>query len=72
MDSFEQVVATILGRDGYWVRTSVKVALPPDEKREIDRPSAPRWELDVVAYSGSRNELLVVECKSYLVSPYFS
>jgi len=68
MDSFEQVVATILGRNGYWVRTSVKVALTPDEKREIGRPSAPRWELDVVAYSGSRNELLVVECKSYLDS----
>jgi len=68
MDSFEQVVATILGRNGCWVRTSVKVALTPDEKREIGRPSAPRWELDVVAYSGSRNELLVVECKSYLDS----
>lgn len=68
MDSFEQVVATILERLGYWVRTSVKVALTADEKREIKRPSSPRWELDVVAYSGSRNELLVVECKSYLDS----
>jgi len=68
MDSFEQVVATILDREGYWVRTSVKVALTPEEKRAIQRPSAPRWELDVVAYSGSRNELLVVECKSYLDS----
>jgi hypothetical protein len=68
MDSFEQVVATILDRKGYWVRTSVKVALTPEEKREIERPSAPRWELDVVAYSGARNELLVVECKSYLDS----
>lgn len=68
MDSFEQVAATILERLGYWVRTSVKVALTPDEKREIGRPSSPRWELDVVAYSGSRNELLVVECKSYLDS----
>jgi hypothetical protein len=53
---------------GHWVRTRVKVALTPDEKRGIGRPSAPRWELDVVAYSGSRNELLVVECKSYLDS----
>ncbi len=69
MDSFEQVVATILGRAGYWVRTSVKVALTGDEKREIGRPSSPRWELDIVAYSGSRNELLVVECKSFLDSP---
>jgi hypothetical protein len=68
MDSFEQVAATILERLGYWVRTSVKVGLTSEEKREIGRPSSPRWELDVVAYSGSRNELLVVECKSYLDS----
>lgn len=68
MDSFEQVVATVLDREGYWVRTSVKVSLSAEEKREIGRPSAPRWELDIVAYSGQRNELLVVECKSYLDS----
>lgn len=68
MDSFEAVVATILDRQGYWVRTSVKVGLTADEKKEIERPSSPRWELDVVAYSGARNELLVVECKSYLDS----
>lgn len=68
MDSFEQVVATILDRAGYWVRTSVKVPLTAEEKREIGRPSSPRWELDVVAYSGRSNELLVVECKSYLDS----
>ena len=68
MDSFEQVVATILDRKGYWVRTSVKVVLTPDEKKEIGRPSSPRWELDIVAYGGARNELLVVECKSYLDS----
>lgn len=68
MDAFEQLVATVLDRNGYWVRTSVKVALTPEEKREIGRPSSPRWELDVVAYCGLTNELLVVECKSYLDS----
>ena len=68
MDSFEQVVATILDRAGYWVRTSVKVNLTREEKRAIGRPSTPRWEIDVVAYSGRENELLVVECKSYLDS----
>lgn len=68
MDSFEQVVATILDRAGYWVRTSVKVNLTREDKHAIGRPSAPRWELDVVAYSGRENELLVVECKSYLDS----
>lgn len=68
MDAFEQVVAMVLDRDGYWVRTSVKVALTKEEKQQIGRPTAPRWELDIVAYSGERNELLVVECKSYLDS----
>lgn len=69
MDSFEQVVAEILWRKGYWVRTSVKVELTKAEKREIGLPSSPRWELDVVAYKASENALLVVECKSYLDSP---
>lgn len=68
VDSFEQVVATILDRAGYWVRTSVKVNLTREDKHAVGRPSAPRWELDVVAYSGRENELLVVECKSYLDS----
>ncbi|OSI79522.1 hypothetical protein [Bradyrhizobium canariense] len=69
MDSFEQVIAEILWREGYWVRTSVKVELTKEEKRQIQLPSAPRWELDVVAYKAQQNSLLVVECKSYLDSP---
>lgn len=69
MDSFESVVATILERDGYWVKSTFKVELTKEEKREIGRPSSPRWELDLIAYKGSTNKLLVVECKSYLDSP---
>jgi hypothetical protein len=68
MDAFEQVVSDILWRQGYWVRTSVKVNLTKEEKRLIDRHTAPRWELDIVAYSGRDNLLWVVECKSYLDS----
>ena len=68
MDAFEQLVSEILWMDGYWVRTSVKVELTKDEKRQIGRPSTPRWELDIVAYSGRDNLLRVVECKSYLDS----
>lgn len=68
MDSFETVVATILERDGFWVRTSFKVKLSKVEKREIKRPSSPRWELDVVGYRAGDNLLRVVECKSYLDS----
>src|SRR3954452_5700441 len=33
-------------------------------RREIGRPSSPRWELDIVAYSGRDNLFLVVESKS--------
>src|SRR5262245_2078742 len=68
MDSFEQVVSEILWMDGYWVRTSVKVDLTKKEKVQIGRPSSPRWELDIVAYSGRDNSLRVVECKSYIDS----
>lgn len=55
-------------REGYWVQSSLKVELTKDDKAAIGRPSSPRWELDLVAYGGRRNELLVVECKSYLDS----
>jgi hypothetical protein len=53
---------------GNWVRTSVKVNLTPEEKIKIGRRSAPRWEIDVVAYSGRENLLSIVECKSYIDS----
>jgi hypothetical protein len=68
VDSFEQLVSEILWIEGYWVRTSVKVELTKEEKREIGRPSSPRWELDIVAYRGCDNSLRVVECKSRLDS----
>lgn len=68
MDAFEQLVSEILWIEGYWVRTSVKVELTKDEKGQIGRPSSPRWELDIVAYSGRENLLKVVECKSLLDS----
>jgi hypothetical protein len=68
MDAFESVVAALLERKGYWTRISVKVDLTKEEKRQIGRPSSPRWEIDVIAYKGSTNSLLAVECKSYLNS----
>jgi hypothetical protein len=47
---------------------SFKVELTKEEKIDIELPSSPRWELDLVAYKGAINEILVVECKSYLDS----
>ncbi len=43
MDSFEQVIASILERRGFWTRTSVKVELEREEKHAIGRPSSPRF-----------------------------
>ena len=68
MDSFESIVKTIFEGNGYWVKTSFKVELTKIEKVKIHRPTTPRWELDVVAYKGGSNELLVIECKSFLDS----
>lgn len=68
MHAFEDIVASLLERSGYWVRSAVKVEITKEEKREIGRPSSPRWELDLVGYNASRNEVLILECKSYLDS----
>src|SRR6267142_5488022 len=68
MDAFEQVVAALLEREGFWIRSRMKVALTKAQKRAIGRHSSPRWELDLVAYRGATNELWIVECKSYLDS----
>lgn len=69
MDAFESVVALVLRRQGFWTATSYKVELSSVEKRRIGRQSSPRWEIDVVAYQPKSNEILAVECKSYLDSP---
>lgn len=68
MDSFEQLVGSLLEKEGYWVKTSYKVELTKAEKIRIERPSSPRWELDLIAYKANTNELLMVECKSFLDS----
>jgi len=68
MDAFEAIIASILDRQGFWTRTEVKVELTKQEKRDIGRPSSPRWEIDVVGYKAAMNEIQVVECKSYLDS----
>lgn len=68
VDAFEQLAAELLFAEGWWVQTSVKVDLTKEEKKRVGRQSTPRWELDVVAYRGSTNQILVVECKSFLDS----
>ncbi|MGA9851713.1 MAG: hypothetical protein WBR15_02130 [Gammaproteobacteria bacterium] len=68
MDAFESLVGFLLEKEGYWVRRNLKVELTPEDKKKIKRPTSPRWEVDVLAYKAKSNELLVVECKSYLDS----
>jgi hypothetical protein len=68
MDSFEHVIAAILQRRGYWTQTSLKVGLTTEEKKAVGRPSSPRWEIDVVGYRGASNQLIALECKSFLDS----
>ncbi len=69
MDAFESLIKILLENDGLWVRSSVNVELTKKEKINIGRPSSPRWELDLVAYNASKNEIYVIECKSYIDSP---
>ncbi|GAC1586630.1 MAG: hypothetical protein NVS3B5_20610 [Sphingomicrobium sp.] len=68
MDAFEQLAADIFWNEGYWIRTSVKVELTREEKVRIGRHSSPRWEIDLIAYRATTNELFALECKSYLDS----
>jgi hypothetical protein len=68
MDAFESLIAMLLRHQGYWTMPSFKVELTKEEKRSVGLPSSPRWELDLIAYKGSTNEVLVVECKSYIDS----
>lgn len=69
MDAFEQVVKSVLNHRGYWIIQGFKVNLTKAEKVLVGRASSPRWEIDLLAYNALRNELVALECKSYLDSP---
>lgn len=72
MDYFENIVATLLEADGYWVKRSFKVNLTKQEKKEIGKPSIPRPEIDLLALCLARNEIIAFEAKSFLDSPGIS
>lgn len=69
MDSFEGLISTLLEAEGYWTRRSFKVNVTKDEKKAIGNHSIPRPEIDVLAMSHARNEVIAMEVKSYLDSP---
>lgn len=68
MNAFEQIVAGFFRSDGYWTITGYRVDLTKQEKRDTGRPSLARPEIDILAYKGRTNELIWVECKSFLDS----
>jgi hypothetical protein len=68
MDAFEQVIANVLANERFWVMRGYKVELTKAEKVLIGRWSAPRWEIDIVAYSPGLKLCYAMECKSYLDS----
>jgi hypothetical protein len=69
VDHFEAIIRTLLEADHYWVQSSFKVDLTSEEKRQIGKHSMPRPEIDLLALNFAKNEVLVVEAKSFLDSP---
>ena len=69
MEAFEQIVARVFDRDGYWIKQSYKVDVTKEEKRLIGTHSMPRVEIDLLAFRASENVVHVIECKSYLDNP---
>lgn len=69
MDYFESIVKTLLEAEGYWVRSSFKVNVTKEEKRDIGKHSIPRPEIDLLALHFGKNEILALEAKSFLDSP---
>jgi hypothetical protein len=69
MEAFEQIVARVFDRDGYWIKQSYKVDITKEEKRRIGTHSMPRVEIDLLAFRAVENLVRVIECKSYLDNP---
>lgn len=68
MDAFEDLVARLLRREGYWTRQNYKVDITKADKVKIGLHSMPRPDVDIVAYQAVTNTVAWVECKSYLDS----
>jgi len=70
MNAFENIIAQFLESEGYWVKQDVKIEkVTKEDKKDLKLPSMPRPEIDIVALNMKKNELLLVEVKSYLDSP---
>ena len=69
MDAFEEIISELLERDKYWVKNSVKInTITKEDKVDLQKPSMPTPEIDLVAYDAGNNELILIEVKSFLYS----
>ena len=58
MDNFEGIIRTLLEADHFWVQSSFKVELTPEERRHSGKHSMPRPELDLLSTSSKTRFLL--------------
>jgi hypothetical protein len=65
MEGFESIVSAIFEHQKYWVRRNMRLELPVERR---SKRHSPRPEVDIVAYSPAAQEVLAVECKSWLNS----
>lgn len=65
MDAFEHIVARIFETEGFWVRVGYKVDLSKETKQRLGNPNMPRPEIDVLAYTPAKQQLLLIECKGF-------
>lgn len=69
IDKFENIVTTLLEEEGFWVRHKFKVSVSLEEKKQIGKQSAPKPEIDMLAFNLATNEVLALDVKAYLDSP---
>jgi hypothetical protein len=69
VDHFEAIMKTLLEAENCWVCQSFKVNLTKKEKVKIGKAKMPRPELDLLALNFNKNEIYVIEAKSFLDSP---
>ncbi len=69
IDKFENIVTTLLEEEGFWVRHKFKVSVSLEEKKQIGKQSAPKPEIDMLAFNLRTNEVLALDVKAYLDSP---
>jgi len=68
MDAFEQIVGELLEEEQFWVRNSVKVNLTRADKSQLENPSMPRPEIDLIAFDARASILYLLEVKSFIDS----